>query len=167
MLFTSVSTWVVLQLGGQALSMIGRWGPMLTLEQWDDVLKKTDFTGVDTHIIGHSQTQLLCVWVSMARDDLVDLLRERLTVLPELQLKQQQSSVVVSKTMATWNLLQKTSCLVTLYYRKICQGSIEALNDVTDEQSPECSSVCMTELDEPVLRVFTNPKLDGLKTLGT
>jgi hypothetical protein len=96
MLFTSVSTWVVLQLGGQALSMVGRWGPMLTLEQWDDVLKKTGFTGVDTHTIGHSQTQLLCVWVSMARDDLVDLLRERLTVLPELQLKQQQSSVVVS-----------------------------------------------------------------------
>jgi hypothetical protein len=107
-LFTSVSAWVVLQLGGQALNMVRPWGPMLTLEQWDD-LKKTGFASVDTHTIIYSQAQPMCVWVFMARDDLVDLLRERLTVLQDLQLKQQQSLVIVGvKAMATLDLLQKT-----------------------------------------------------------
>ncbi|SPJ71900.1 uncharacterized protein FTOL_01628 [Fusarium torulosum] len=99
--------------------------------------------GVDTHTFGHNHTRPMCVCVFMGRNDLVALLRERLTVLPKLQLKQQQSLVFVGgKTMATMDLLQKASSFVTPFYRKISHiRAIEALNDVTDEQSPESSSV--------------------------
>ncbi|EXM19870.1 hypothetical protein FOTG_12105 [Fusarium oxysporum f. sp. vasinfectum 25433] len=140
------------------------WGPMLTLEQWDDALKRTGFTGVDTHTVGHNQTQPMCLWVSMARDEKVDLLREPLTVVPE---KQQSLVVVGGKSLGTMDLVEKTKSLVAPFYQTTSHfRSIEALNDITEDQFPEGSSVlCLTELDEPVLRTVTDPKLDGLKTL--
>ncbi|KAF4337392.1 polyketide synthase [Fusarium beomiforme] len=140
------------------------WGPMLTLEQWDDALKRTGFTGVDTHTVGHNQTQPMCLWVSMARDEKVDLLREPLTVVPE---KQQSLVVVGGKTFGTMDLVEKTKALVAPFYQTTNHfKSVEALNDITEDQFPEGSSVlCLTELDEPVLRTVTDPKLDGLKTL--
>ncbi|KLO93751.1 Uncharacterized protein Y057_14337 [Fusarium fujikuroi] len=140
------------------------WGPMLTLEQWDDALKRTGFTGVDTHTVGHNQTQPMCLWVSMARDEKVDLLREPLTVVPE---KQQSLVVVGGKSLGTMDLVEKTKSLVAPFYQTTNHfRSVEALNDITEDQFPEGSSVlCLTELDEPVLRTVTDPKLDGLKTL--
>ncbi|ENH67909.1 Lovastatin nonaketide synthase [Fusarium oxysporum f. sp. cubense race 1] len=136
------------------------WGPMLTLEQWDDALKRTGFTGVDTHTVGHNQTQPMCLWVSMARDEKVDLLREPLTVVPE---KQQSLVVVGGKSLGTMDLVEKTKSLVAPFYQTTSHfRSIEALNDITEDQFPEGSSVlCLTELDEPVLRTVTDPKLDA------
>ncbi|KAG5765090.1 hypothetical protein H9Q72_006842 [Fusarium xylarioides] len=140
------------------------WGPMLTLEQWDDALKRTGFTGVDTHTVGHNQTQPMCLWVSMARYEKVDLLREPLAAVPE---KQQSLVVVGGKSLGTMDLVEKTKSLVAPFYQTTSHfRSVEALNDIAEDQFPEGSSVlCLTELDEPVLRTVTDPKLDGLKTL--
>ncbi|GKU15242.1 unnamed protein product, partial [Fusarium langsethiae] len=140
------------------------WGPMLTLEQWHEALKRSGFTGVDTHTVGHNQTQPLCVWVSMARDEKVDLLREPLTGVPE---KQQSLVVIGGKSHGTMDLVEKTKALVAPFYQMTSHfTSVEALNEITEDQFPECSSVlCLTELDEPVLRIVTDPKLNGLKTL--
>ncbi|KAI1045707.1 hypothetical protein LB505_009280 [Fusarium chuoi] len=65
------------------------------------------------------------------------------------------------------DLVEKTKSLVAPFYQTTSHfRSVEALNDVTEDQFPEGSSVlCLTELDEPVLRTVTDPKLDGLKTL--
>jgi hybrid polyketide synthase/nonribosomal peptide synthetase ACE1 len=137
---------------------------MLTLDQWDEALKRPGFTGVDTHTVGHKQTQPLSVWVSMARDEKVDLLREPLTAVPE---KHQSLVIVGGKWCGTIELVEKIRALVAPFHQMASHfRSVEALNEITEDQFPKYSSVlCLTELDEPVLRTVTDPRLNGLKNL--
>lgn len=140
------------------------WGPMLTLQQWGGASKRPGFTGIDTHTVGHNQTQPLCVWVSMARDEKFDLLREPLTVVPE---KQWSLVILGSESNDTMDLVEKTKALVAPFNHMISQfRSAENLNESTEDEFPQGSSVlCLADLDEPVLRPVTDPKLNGLKTL--
>ena len=59
------------------------WGPMVTTTEWDRLLKKTGFSGVETITPkSESRCRLMSVFVSQAVDDNISLLQDPLTPVP-------------------------------------------------------------------------------------
>lgn len=56
------------------------WGPLFSLEQWDSVLRKTGFAGIDTVTPNIDSSLPISVFVGQAVNDQVKLLREPLAV---------------------------------------------------------------------------------------
>ncbi|KAK8126997.1 uncharacterized protein PG998_002756 [Apiospora kogelbergensis] len=61
-----------------------RWGPTITLEEWDALFRQTDFSGVDTHTPMPDKIQMPgSVFVTQATEDTVNVLRDPLNSAPQ------------------------------------------------------------------------------------
>lgn len=143
------------------------WGPTLSLPQWDSLLRKTGFSGIDTTTPDYDDAHPFSVFATQAVDDRVTLLRSPLSILPEATgVILEHLTVIGGKTLQTSRLVEGIIDLLTPHYTTITHlDSVEALNDVHLPKSSTVLSV--TELDEPVLKSVSDPKLDCLKTLFT
>ena len=142
-----------------------RWGPTLTLPQWDSLLRKSGFGGIDTttppvHKIlpGH-------VFCAQALDERVEMLRSPLQDLdshPETRAP--QLVIVGGETLGVHKVCQKVSKLLAPRFSEVVRiNSIDELNSIG---LPESSTVLsLTELDEPLFANLTAEKLEALKTL--
>jgi len=142
-----------------------RWGPTLTLPQWDSLLSKCGFGGIDTttppvHKIlpGH-------VFCAQALDERIEILRspmEHLATLPET--KSTQLAVIGGQTLKVHRMCDQISRRLSSRYTSISRfNSIEELNDTG---FPEfCTVLSLTELDEPLFANMTSGKLEALKIL--
>ncbi|CAG7565352.1 unnamed protein product, partial [Fusarium equiseti] len=142
-----------------------RWGPTLTLPQWDSLLSKCGFGGIDTttppvHKIlpGH-------VFCAQALDERIEILRspmEHLATLPET--KSTQLAVIGGQTLKVHRMCDQISRRLSSRYNNISRfNSIEELNDTG---LPEfCTILSLTELDEPLFANMTSGKLEALKIL--
>lgn len=142
-----------------------RWGPTLTLPQWDSLLQKCGFGGIDTttppvHEIlpGHVFcAQALDERTSILRSPLVDVAQHPTTKAPLL-------IIIGGETPSVYKLSEQLSSILGQRFAQIVRtNSIEALDSkVVAEASTVLS---LTELDEPLFATMTPRKLDGLKNL--
>ncbi|KND87975.1 Nonribosomal peptide synthetase 14 [Tolypocladium ophioglossoides CBS 100239] len=142
-----------------------RWGPTLTLPQWDSLLRTCGFGGIDSttppvHKIlpGH-------VFCAQAIDDRVTMLRTPLTDVADLPAtKAPQLVIVGGETLSVHRLCEQLSSVLAPRFGQITR--LSSIEDLTIEGLAESSTVLsLTELDDPLFATMTPGKLDGLKTL--
>lgn len=135
-------------------------GPGLPLNSWDTLLKDCGFSGIDTTTPDHDLLPM-CVFVSQAVDERVTLLREPCT--PESWKATENKPVFVIAGHGNPVGDEVVKLLKTPYPDLVTIPSVENIKEV--EISSDASIVCLTELEDPYLRDFSEAKLDALKAL--
>lgn len=141
------------------------WGPTLTLPQWDSLLRRCGFSGIDTATPPYHALHPGAVFASQAIDDRVAFLRSPLSAPQEAPFSiPKMLTIVGGKKFQVHQLIDRILSLIGTKWTKIIRiPSIEQLND---QPLPEGSSVLsLTELDEPLLRCPTPAKFNALKRL--
>ncbi|KXX77494.1 Nonribosomal peptide synthetase 14 [Madurella mycetomatis] len=141
------------------------WGPTLTLSQWDELVTACGFSGIETATPDYDELHPFSVWAAMAADDRINLLREPLSLLPDATVDERpQLTIIGGKSLRTFELVEKLSTTLSAKFPIVKRvRSIEAL--LADPIPNSSTILSLTELDEPLLRVVTEEKLEGLKTL--
>ncbi|KUI57330.1 Polyketide synthase-nonribosomal peptide synthetase [Cytospora mali] len=136
---------------------IRRWGPMLELDRWDELLKSTGFSGVDTAVrdCELAYTNLGVVISSQAVTDSITFLRE------PLKSSNQLGHMTIVGEPALWG--EFSNCLHPYFKELVHIGS---LYDYSARNVPKESVVLMlSELDEPMLKSVTAKALNGMQEL--
>jgi SAM-dependent methyltransferase len=141
-----------------------RYSPTLSLNQWNTILKKTGFSGIDTF------TPLLdplpfpaSVFVAQAVNDEVNLLRRPLHSRTG-QIKIQNLILLGGKTLETSQLIEHVEDMLTPYCEKVTKA--ESIEEIRDEDLPPLSTVLsLADLDSPMLKNITEERWESLKNL--
>jgi hybrid polyketide synthase/nonribosomal peptide synthetase ACE1 len=138
-------------------------GPCFTVSQWDALVKRHGFSGVETHTPLDRKMQWYAVLVCRAVDDKVASLQEPLSA--DAPIPQSNNLVIVGgRTPTVAKLVNETT--VTLQSRYSTITHIETLEELTEKpQAPGSSILSLTELDQQFLETRTEAKLDALKVL--
>lgn len=143
------------------------WGPTLSLTQWDSLLRKTGFSGIDTATPDYDSVHPFSVFATQAVDDRVRLLRKPLSIMPATSTPTLGGLVILGgKTLETLRLVEDMIDLLTQRYESITR--VESFEDLKETMIPSSSTILsVTELDEPLLEFITATKLECLKTVFT
>lgn len=141
------------------------WGPTLSLPQWDSLLRRTGFSGIDTTTPVSDNLHPFSVFATQAVDDRVRFLRKPLSNLPAMTaLKMEDLVIIGGKTLETSRLAEDTIDLLAHRYKTITR--IDSIEEVEKVDIPGSSTVLsVTELDEPIFEFITATKLEQLKKL--
>ncbi|KAH8162417.1 hypothetical protein CIB48_g5830 [Xylaria polymorpha] len=141
------------------------WGPTVTLSQWDALLRKCGFGGVDTSTPLPHKLYVSAVFAAQAVDDRVSLLRSPLTSLHALPPTDSPCLVILGgEALATHRIAEEVASLLSPRFNEIVRiNSVESLD--IDALPYSSTVLSLTELDEPLFKNITPGKLDGLKTL--
>ena len=142
------------------------WGPTLSLKQWDTLLRKTGFSGVDTTTPEYDTLVFpFSVFTTQAVDDHVSYLRKPLSASPQLVMKQREHLVIVGgRTLRTSQLVEDIADYLARRYKiTTILDSVEAVQEASVAGASTVLS--LTDLDEPTFKGFTAEKLDTLKIL--
>lgn len=141
------------------------YGPFVSDVQWDCLLRRSGFSGVDTvlrdcpDVLMHGAS----VMVSQAVDDTVRLLREPMTALSSLP--EERLLIVGGKTLPVLKIVRAIQdLLVSWKPRTSVVNSIDALD--MEDLSPGISVISLTELDRPLFsETMTDDRLKKLQGL--
>ncbi|KAI0102477.1 putative equisetin synthetase [Nemania sp. FL0031] len=141
------------------------WGPTVTLSQWDALLRKCGFGGVDTSTPLLHKLHVSTVFAAQAVDERVNMLRSPLRTINALPPTDSPRLVIVGGEALTTHRIaeQVTSLLAPRFSEIVRVTSFESLDIDTLPYSSTVLS--LTELDEPLFKDITPAKLDALKTL--
>ncbi|EFR01671.1 lovastatin nonaketide synthase [Nannizzia gypsea CBS 118893] len=143
-----------------------RWGPTLTLPQWDSLLRKSGFGGIDTETPTVHKLLPGHVFCSQALDDRIGMLRSPLTDSSKFPATRSSTRLVIigGKTLRVHRICEQiSSILAPRFSEAVRMESIEAFHS---EGLAESSTIlCLTELDEPLFTAMTPTKLDAMKIL--
>jgi hybrid polyketide synthase/nonribosomal peptide synthetase ACE1 len=145
-------------------------GPSLSLAQWDALVRRHGFGGIDTHTPlstnsndDSSNLQWFSVYVSQAVDDRVNSLRAPLAA-PISSSSPNHLVIVGGRTAGVARLVEGIASLLSPRYKAITQ--LKSLDEINTNGLESGSSVIsLTELDEQLLETRTASKLEALKTL--
>ncbi|KAI0424987.1 hypothetical protein F5Y09DRAFT_347142 [Xylaria sp. FL1042] len=139
------------------------WGPTLTVPQWDTLLQKCGFSGIDTVTPPYHDLHPGAVFATMAVDQRVSSLRAPLS--PQSGAPATKSttlSIIGGKTPEVRGLIETVAPLVKSRYQDIV--ILSSVEDISYQHLPEGSSVLsLTELDEPLFKDVTLAKHESLK----
>jgi hybrid polyketide synthase/nonribosomal peptide synthetase ACE1 len=139
-------------------------GPCLTVDQWDALVRRHGFNGVETHTPLDRKTQWYAVLVCQAIDDRVVSLRNPLSDPTPATNTTNPLVIVGGRTPKVAKLAKEASELLKSHYTTITH--VESLEELNATPLITGSSVLsLTELDQQFLEVRTESKLDALKTL--
>jgi len=147
------------------------WGPLLNLHQWDAVLKKTGFGGIDTVTPDISTSLPISVYVAQAIDDQVTLLRNPLAIeVHPVGVRTDALAIIGGTTIPVYKLSRDVSAvLAKRFHRKEFFNTLEefALSDMATSASVSGSVTVLSllDLDKPYLEDLTESKFEALKTL--
>ena len=138
--------------------------PCISSVQWDSLLRKTGFSGVDTIT---PEVDILprpfSVIVSQAVDDHINLLRQPLQIA-SIDSQIHELVIIGGKTLQTAKLADDFSRLLTPHCGLITRA--DSLEDPRISAiSPMSTVASFTELDQPIFKSLTSEKLDGLRRL--
>ncbi|PNP47749.1 hypothetical protein THARTR1_10434 [Trichoderma harzianum] len=144
-----------------------RYGPTITRDQWDSLLKDTGFSGVD-HVINDyvdESKYMTSVMISQAVDSDVALLRQPLLTSAEHPVWTCPPITIVGGAFE--NVVSRTAKMLSAVSGLNPQIKlVKTLAEVTSTTMPTTAIVILEDLDEPVLQNFTQEKLTALqKTL--
>ncbi|KAI0199478.1 beta-ketoacyl synthase domain-containing protein [Astrocystis sublimbata] len=142
--------------------------PAVTESEWDAILRKTGFSGVDTMTpVNNSMAFCNSVLVSQAVDDQVEFLREPLLSQPSLH---EDASVidhlfiVGGSTLKVSRLAQDVQRSIQMYCNTITR--VKSLHELDSSQVDRDGTVLvLQELDEPVFKNIDASRLEDLKRL--
>ncbi|RMD39967.1 hypothetical protein DV735_g5157, partial [Chaetothyriales sp. CBS 134920] len=144
-----------------------RWGPLLSLGQWDSVLKQAGFSGIDTLTPDISTSLPLAVFATQAVNEQVSLLRNPLAAEGRPgSIQAHDLAIIGGTTPAASTLVQNISQeLSHQFQRKQAFSTLEEfeISDMAARSSVAVLSV--TDLDTPYLADLTRSKLSALQTL--
>lgn len=141
------------------------WGPTLTVSQWDALLSKCGFSGIETVTPKYHDLHPGAVFASQAVDDRVRLLCNPLNASPETRLCNSDTLTLIGgNTTRVQEVVTGVRATVGSRWTKI--NVIESIEELNSLPLPEGSSVlCVAELDEPLLHNPTSAKFSALKAL--
>ncbi|KAH7329900.1 acyl transferase domain-containing protein, partial [Rhexocercosporidium sp. MPI-PUGE-AT-0058] len=130
-----------------------KWGPGIPISQWDDLLKRTGFSGVDYSALDSPEPKYhyLSMLVSQAIDDRVHLLRSPLNHLATLPVLSDVTKLLIigGETVVVAHLAQDLTRILAPWPGTIIETvtNIDQLVVCPDE----CvSAINLTELDQPL-----------------
>lgn len=134
------------------------YSPCVGLEKWDEVMRKTGFSGADV-VTPHHALGPLSVIMTQAVDDRVHLLRQSLST-PGFSIDSENLTIIggaPSLVKALQNLLQP-------YYKQV--SLISSIEEVRSEALPVMGSVLsLIELYSPLYKNITARRLEGFKQI--
>ncbi|RYP60584.1 hypothetical protein DL770_009960 [Monosporascus sp. CRB-9-2] len=147
------------------------WGPLLTLDQWNVILKKTGFAGIDTVTPNISSSLPISVFVAQAVDERVELLRKPLAVTKHpAGVRTDKLAIVGGTTPPVFELTRKVS--ETISFRFQVKEFFNTVGDFASSRmarsvsdSGPLSVLCLTDLDKPYLEDLTAEAFSALKVL--
>ncbi|KAF5247338.1 hypothetical protein FANTH_6429 [Fusarium anthophilum] len=142
-----------------------RWGPALTLPQWDSLLWKCGFGGIDTATPPVHKILPTHVFCAQALDERVEILRSPMSHLSDLpETRSTELAIVGGESLKVHRMCEQISRRLKPKYTAIARfNSIEELN--IGGLADSCTVLSLTELDEPLFANLTSSKLDALRTL--
>ena len=140
------------------------FSPCIGLDEWSNLLKRTGFSGIDTAIPHHDMLPVpLSIIVSQAVDDKVEFLKQPLalsqsmTVIPEL-------TVIGGGGAESAKLAAEIDRALTSCCGRVKQ--IKSLHDIRPDELPVGGTVlCLSDIDEPVLKSMDAEKLRGFQEI--
>lgn len=146
-------------------------GPLLSLDKWDAVLRKTGFAGIDTVTPDISTSLPISVFVAQAVDDRITLLREPLSVTKHpVDVRTDKLAIIGGTTLPVLELAQRVNDIIS--YRFQVKGLFRTVEEFTSSalaksasDSGPVSIVCLTDLDSPFMESFTADKFSALQNL--
>ncbi|TRX87742.1 hypothetical protein FHL15_011367 [Xylaria flabelliformis] len=162
------------------------WGPVLSLPQWDALLRKTGFCGIDT-VTPDIDASLPCsVFVSQVMDDRVTLLRNPLSVKVHPRgLRTDAVGIVGGTSWPVYQLSRQVFDILGERFRKkelfetvqdfACSEMARSASDdtcgndgnTTLSKLGPVTVLCLADLDTPFLQNLTTSNFTALKTLLT
>lgn len=142
--------------------------PCISAEEWDDVLRSTGFSGIDTITPSHFNDILGgSVFVSQAIDDNINFLREPLMndgPISANEKRFEHLAIVGGKTLRVSRLAKGIEKVLKNFASSVAiYKDIEQLD--LDTVSQSVTVISLTDLDEPVFSALTPAKLESLKAL--
>ncbi|CAO2648218.1 Nn.00g074850.m01.CDS01 [Neocucurbitaria sp. VM-36] len=140
-------------------------GPTVTLPQWDALLRKCGFAGIDTSTPTEYRLQASIIFAAQAVDDRVSLLRSPLTSIQTLPPTEAPRLVIIGgEALATHRIADKIAKLLAPRYNDVLRVTL--FEDLDLDALPYASTVLsLTDLDEPIFKNITPEKMEALKTL--
>ena len=142
------------------------WGPTLSLRQWDSLLRRTGFSGVDTTTPDYDTLVFpFSVFATQAVDDHVNYLRKPLSASSETVMKKMEHLVVVGgRTLQVSRIVEEVTDFLSQRYKTI--STFDSIEAVQQGSVPGASTILsLSDLDEPIFKAFTAEKLETLKSL--
>ncbi|OQE25033.1 hypothetical protein PENFLA_c009G01366 [Penicillium flavigenum] len=141
------------------------WGPTVTLPQWDTLLRKCGFGGIDTSTPLLHKLHVSTVFAAQAIDDRIKMLRSPLALINALPSTDAPRLVVIGgEGLVTHRIAERVADLLAPRFSEVVRAT--SVEELDLEMLPYSSTVLsLTELDEPLFKNFTPAKLDALKTL--
>ncbi|KAM5489297.1 Type I Iterative PKS [Microsporum audouinii] len=149
------------------------WGPLLTLDQWDAVLKKTGFSGIDTVTPNIDSSLPISVFVGQAVNDQVTLLRNPLAVKQHpIGVRTDALAIIGGITDRVKDLGREVSDVLSHRFpEKEFFNTVEDFACSAMSKSVSVSGavtiLSLTDLDQPYLQDLTEDKFKALKICAT
>lgn len=141
-----------------------RYAPTITAPQWNDLLIRTGFSGVDQQVTDFQDASkhMTSVMLSQAVTEDVTLLREPLAVAPETAVE--RVVLVGGQTSAVYTLAQDVAPLVKGWSTQ-SPAIITSLDEVARMDISLSTVLFLADLDGPVIWGTTNEQLAALQQL--
>lgn len=142
------------------------WGPSLTLDQWNNVLEQTGFSGVDTTTPDISSSLPVTVFVSQAVGDRVSLLRNPTATSFQLETRTDVLAIIGGTTLPVFQLVEEiTAYLSPLFSDVLAFETLEEMLQAQDTLVQGMSVLNLTDLDQPFMATHSVEKFESLKCL--
>lgn len=142
-----------------------KWGPAVSLLQWDILLRKSGFSGIDTTTPEGDALQSFSIFSSQAVDSRINLLRQPISHLSALLEMSFDILVIIGgNSLETSRIVDEIKTLTSPIYKLIIHlQSYEALD--TNHIPTGSTVLCLADLDEPIFKFFNGAKLQYIKTI--
>lgn len=142
-----------------------RFGPTLTLPQWDTLLSSCGFGGIETSTPIIHPLIPLHVFCAQALDDRVQMLRDPLTQLKALPASTASQLVIAGgKTLRIHRMREQLASMLSPMFPNVSR--VQSIQELNTSGLVEASTILsLTELDEPLFAANTPEKFDALKAI--
>ncbi|CAG8978702.1 hypothetical protein HYALB_00004685 [Hymenoscyphus albidus] len=143
-----------------------QWSPALSVVQWDDLLQRTGFSGVDQAVADHtvSQKHQVTTLVSQAVDEQFNVLRSPLSNLDLLPTLSHRLVILGGETLPIARLAKDLKRKLASWISSI--DTISHLESLSLDPLERVSVISLTELDQSLFAIeMTADKLDKIQTL--
>ena len=142
--------------------------PCVSPAQWDSVLRKTGFSGIDTMTSDLDKFPYPgSVIATQAVDEQINFLRRPLSVPYPQDFGRgalENLLIVGGASLKTRSLVREVSEILQKFHRQVY--SFETVEDVTPQHLASASTIlCLVELDGPIFRDMTPERFQGFKNL--
>ncbi|XWW93079.1 hypothetical protein V2A60_001007 [Cordyceps javanica] len=141
------------------------WGPTVTPVNWDSLLRKCGFGGIDTTTPLHHGLDMCTVFAAQAIDDRIALLRSPLASISALPPTDAPRLVIVGgQSLFSHRVAENIAGMLKGRFEQVIR--IASLEHIDLDALPYLSTVLsLVELDEPTFKNLNESKLEALKII--